>query len=92
MQYIQFEKTDYINLIKNFIPLAHVYPSANRRTYISKMGMYYLSNEVLLTETRKDLKYLKRLFAEDSTLDNAESLKTIIAILEKYVKLNEENL
>lgn len=92
MQYIQFEKTDHINLIKNFMPIAHVYPSANRRTYIAKMEMYYLSETVLLTEIRGDLKYLKRLLAEDSTLDNAENLKTVIAILEKYVKLNEENL
>ena len=92
MQYIQFEKTDYINLNKNFIAIPHVYPAAKRRSYIAMMGMYYSSDVVSLTETRKDLKYLKRLLAEDSTLDNAENLKTVIAILEKYVKLNEENL
>ena len=85
------EKDDYITLLKNFLAIPHVYPSSNRRAYIAKIGLYYsTNNRFLVSEMFKDLKYLKKLLAENPSNENAEHLNVVISILEKYVELSRE--
>lgn len=88
MENIQFEKSDYQSLIENLLIIQNIYPSGNRRDYISNLGLLYSSNKITLKTIQVGIIYFKILKAttEDISIENAERLEEVIKILEKYDK------
>ena len=87
MGYVQLKKTDYLTLMKNVLVISNMYPSGNRRAYISQLGLLYSSNKIPLEEIQKGAAYFKILRAtvtEDISNENVERLTEVITILEKY--------